>query len=771
MWSGYSEQGTGSEERGPATFAIQQPEAVRAAAAGPQATAVRGGVQGTSPGLTAQAPGLGQVQDRTMSALFKMGEEVIGKRLNAIRDEQFLRGVQEVASGKALADIANDQPWYTKIFGDTPLVEGARAYEVSTKAAQWSSTIEQSMPELRKQSPDSVPKFILGSVDKLMTGDTQADLLLRGEVLKRMPSLIERHTKEHYKYNQERISKSATEFVLASGAAFQATMANPDPATSSPESRTAAGDTAFQAFMPAPGENEASYEKRIARSTELLAERGDFHVLGLLRERGLFSNMAPDDRVRVERAINAFGDYHRTHSPEAAPFLVEAALLHEKAQNSAVTGQAYSGEQYLKDVQEVNRRYRERTGNPLDLISAPQQAQGVATAAQAVYNAQREAIERSRRALEKATTAEEKAAAKQADINMLSSAALRGELGTILSLHDAKKPVADEAFFVSFQNLKAPEGMPAQEAQAYTHNRHARLVIDNANDGYINPFVKNLYTAPLRSLPDDPTAGFDKAYVQWRTLNDHKDSQAARIGYFGADLDARLTAYDTLMKGDPSGALVNYRLAMKSETRRKELTKDEKAHVTAAIKQDIGWLGKNRLGGDLTAQGQAVVMQHMQDAAELYKATAPELGTQEIARRSLNVALANGLEVYGGYAWRAPSNEAKPLRNVLNMPETEIHAVFKEVVAERLAGAAPTSMTLLRQADVDGRANFTGFYTTSDGAASAFTFTSDDVKKIYQDPGKRATALMRERDRRTAFKQSPAGVDETKPAILFPSIR
>jgi len=131
-WNGYSEQGTGSEERGPASFALNIPGVVQSSA-GPagQAVAVQGGVRGQTAGVTATVrTEIPAYEDATSALLMKMGEKFVAKQINKRRDEQFLKGVQQAASGKALVDIVNEQPWYTKIFGDVPMVEGARSYEV-----------------------------------------------------------------------------------------------------------------------------------------------------------------------------------------------------------------------------------------------------------------------------------------------------------------------------------------------------------------------------------------------------------------------------------------------------------------------------------------------------------------------------------------------------------------------------------------------------------------------------------------------------------------
>jgi hypothetical protein len=72
------------------------------------------------------------VQDRnanaTLDVLMKVGESIMAPMLKQKKTEAYVAGMQRAMQGEAVTEIATEQPWYSKIFGDSDVVEGARAY-------------------------------------------------------------------------------------------------------------------------------------------------------------------------------------------------------------------------------------------------------------------------------------------------------------------------------------------------------------------------------------------------------------------------------------------------------------------------------------------------------------------------------------------------------------------------------------------------------------------------------------------------------------------
>lgn len=709
-WNGYSEQGTGSEERGPASFALNIPGVVQSSA-GPagQAVAVQGGVRGQTAGVTATVrTEIPAYEDATSALLMKMGEKFVAKQINKRRDEQFLKGVQQAASGKALVDIVNEQPWYTKIFGDVPMVEGARSYEVSTRASKWAAEQQLNMGKLREVSPDALPQLIIQSTDKLLTGDAAADMQFKAEVLKRLPGLIEQQTKEHYKWGQEKLRKTAADNIAATATEAQQVLSNPDPAISSPETRKAVQDRVFAAFTPPVGMDDVAAERMVVDGVIGAAEAGNWHTVGILREAGVFERLSPEKRNQLQNYIQQQANEHRTRSAAALPYNIKSALLMEEAQAGRI-----SAEQFLQRAETLNGEFSMETGNPAALISNLEAARGAGSAVQAVYNmiaAQQRAASSSSRNPE----------AERAN---LSQAALQGTLGLVMEDRGVSTQDANDAFIESFNVLKTmPNGS----------ERQARMVIDNSKFGYTNPTLKKAWASGVTNLGEEPSPAFLQTYQKWSELRKHPDSAAARTNYLGAEMDARLESYDILMRGSPESPLTNYRSAMLGPNKPKALTKDEKAMVRKLVGSSSGgswnpFANRAQFGPELNAASAELVQREVEGVVELYAGLAPQLGLEEVTKRAMSVSQANGLEVYGGYAWKGKRGQV-PLTKLADMPYNELDAALPAVLKERGADERPV---IYRLDDVGGVAQFEVVY-TKDGLFKTTTFSSEDIKDQRQ---------------------------------------
>ena len=110
---------------------------------------------GNSTKISLQTPvvGLGNMandNDPTLDLVMKVAGAVVGPALKKYQTEQYVAGMQRAASGAAVKDIVDEQPWYSRIFGDSDVVEGARAYTQQAKATETAMLMTENMQELRK---------------------------------------------------------------------------------------------------------------------------------------------------------------------------------------------------------------------------------------------------------------------------------------------------------------------------------------------------------------------------------------------------------------------------------------------------------------------------------------------------------------------------------------------------------------------------------------------------------------------------------------------
>ena len=115
---------------------------------------------------------LSQGPDPTMVLLQKMGNAILQPHLEKERTERFVQGMQQAAQGQAITEIVDEQPWYSKIFGDTHVIDGARAFSSYAKVQEEATAVEADMDNLRTKSPQEAQKYFADRIAKSQTGDS-----------------------------------------------------------------------------------------------------------------------------------------------------------------------------------------------------------------------------------------------------------------------------------------------------------------------------------------------------------------------------------------------------------------------------------------------------------------------------------------------------------------------------------------------------------------------------------------------------------------------
>jgi len=320
-WSGYSEKGQGSQERGPGTFAVQLPGGIVKAAPRPEASAgaVQMGVRGGETRDTSRsyanyrAPDIQRIapiqalpavvakNDPTADFIGKVAGERFGAMVKEAQQEAFIKGAAKAASGEAMAEIANSQPWYQSIFGDTAVVEGARAYTIKAGVARWTADHIAQMDKLAERSPDEVPTYLSESIRGYLTGDAATDQALTAELLSQVPTLVKEHTKQHYALWQKKADSAASDAITNSLALFDR-YAN---GTLEVDEQGAANimSSIEQSFALQPGMNPEAHYSRISKAVIGAAATGQFKTIAALGGLGYLDKLSPEDQVELDARL------------------------------------------------------------------------------------------------------------------------------------------------------------------------------------------------------------------------------------------------------------------------------------------------------------------------------------------------------------------------------------------------------------------------------------------------------------------------------------
>ena len=354
------------------TFAYDPLPPKEAPSAGGAAPVRAGFVQGpTQTGLIQFDPGTNRTA--AVGALLKIGAEKMAPIAKKMQEDAFLVGMQRAASGEALTSIINEQPAFTKIFGNVPLIEGARAYTAQAKAAEWASATEGKMAELRTMAPESMAQYIGDSFEQFSTGDAETDNLIRRTITEQAPAVIKHQTKEHYKYQQERAKEARIKSFTSSGQRVHEALRT-DNGMYTPEEREDLELDFVAGFQLFPGMDIDSWREDINTTVASMAQAGSFHAIRAMERNGVFVHMKTEDRIRLEAGVKKAEQAWAAEKGMAG--IQEEFLI---ARHNVQMGRA-TPEETLRWMQDKNAAYQKDTGSSVPLFDLGGQNSLVGTA-------------------------------------------------------------------------------------------------------------------------------------------------------------------------------------------------------------------------------------------------------------------------------------------------------------------------------------------------------------------------------------------------------
>lgn len=714
MWSGYSEQGRGGQERGPGAFSAQPSGVPQAYVAGQDAEGVRAGVRGGSGTPTGNVV-IPERQDKTMQTLLRLGQDALSKQFAKMEEQAFLDGWAKAASGTALDELQAEQPAWARVFGDSATVEGARAYQAQAVVDNWVVATEQRMDELRKLPPSAVPGKLYGEVDALLTGDPATDAMIRGHLFKAAVPLIKRHTKEHVGWQQAEARTARGKTFRSSAAKLEAMAAAEaqQPGTYTESDLNLARMDLMTSISPADGMNLPTWERDVVDFMAEAAAGGQFQVVRVLRETGALDKLAPDDRAKLDATIRR----------AAGPALVKVAPKFVSRLLDLQERPDASDEEIMAGLTEINAEAAALAGVPEDygqLVPFGQYDTYVAAARNAKTAAERDAARKAAASVKEHEDAVKDSLLVNADgsgvLDQFASMQ-QGEgtyrLGQLGAAGVTPKQV-QEAGFVKFQQL-SPE------------QRGAFL---SAFPGFKFDAVEAALGSWWTQATGDK-AEYSAAYAQLAQLW-AGSSEAVRGDYFTAEQNAELRDFTAAVASNvppESAFLMRKGTVQQAKGRTRPPQKDAlvKAITKYAADPQQSWLSP-----DLPDFDTALV-------ANIVGAEAvarPEYGVDDdvAAERAYGRAVSAGrFSIVGNRAVVNvdPDGARKtPLEVLTAQPPGITATAFEQLITERItaSGGDADERLVIRLPDMQGKARYMVESTDAKGRTVFAQLDSEEVK-------------------------------------------
>ena len=779
-WNGYSEKGQGSEERGPSTFTFAPPATPQAQ--GSNAVMAKAGYQ------TAQSVGglstYNEQGDKTASALFGFAETMLKPVAQEVAARKFLEGQQRAASGEALTQIVNEQPWYSKIFGPSSAVEGARQYSLDAQAAKFDAAVQTAMPTLRNTSPDELPAIIQKMSKEFQTGDQATDAQLGLRLTKVLPNLIQAHTREYYKAQQEHAYSQRFDAAQQNATSLQ--IVSQDPMASDDDKQLRQANF-LQGFVLPAGVDPESHKQFVATSLTSLAEAGQFHAVNLAINSGVMQSLSPEKRLQVERSINQFKKQHAADARDS--YAKDFAQVYDRARNDP----EYSAENVMQDYDALNDKYASLSGNDQPLVAGTTRAATAQSALAAYWQRIRQGEALQAKTAEDLASQGRVAEAQEVMDDAIGTAfKTNGYAGAKASPEFKDKDV--DRLFLRQWNVTDAEGNVDWKARSALLKHQGAFKGDGVGD-IVPVAVKVELARMVNSQGQSLNNNFIQAYGIFRDLTANRADlagQAAARAVFGSK---EFTVLDTFRRETQGKDMTNpgilaaaHAVARDPLYNPTERFTEKEAPVVDTFLQRELWGKSSKAGESLSGQqkgtwwkfgstpdkiapsAQALFKSSM---AGHYRMMVNRGVPQEDALASSSQYALNDVEMLGGYGWSRQGREVDMLTSIKRaypdkyvdkgMLADAVNSLIADVHKRNSPGELADVQIVMAPDDKDGKQNLIVTARNDDGTYMMPVYINSDM--LYQQ------ILTREKAKVNESKGAAFGPDITfKPAEGAPSI-
>jgi hypothetical protein len=595
----------------------------------------------------------------------------------------FLTGVQRAMAGEAVEDIAADQPWYSRIFGEADVVAGARAYKQEANVQNLFAGFEREMPNLRQLSVEDANKFYSERLQASMTGHTATDAAIASSFMRSLPMFEKTRVKEQYAFMQQTAAAAQSEAVLSAAARVQTAAESWQRGTMATEDYLTVEAEVADIATGAQGQPLESWQTQRLQDFKFLAESGQFHALNSFEKLGIVQNLTAAQQAEYTRVREANEAQHRVRLGKDY-----IGALYSLKNDAERPQEGWGVEETIAKAEAINTSYKLRFGVKGDLIPPELVASYGERTQQAIDAVKAHNADVLARTTKARTDGLDEAAARQVALAGISELLVTGNLNKARLAASQIKGVASDD--VDMLQLEIAKGVLADPTSKEAVRGFDMIANIGTSDQTIAPSLREslVRVANASVVEGKPTPAFDVAYAQWRGINSRSPVAAAKV--YG-DLHDRFKRYSMLAPDGMAGskgvtAAFDSSFGVNSKAKPRSFSKEEtSAWLGAAISNLTFW---NPAQYDLRPSQKEHLQRVLEPFAAAHTAT---VNMVELGDLALASARASGLQVYGGYAWMANNpnegtfrSRVQGVRKDVTIPEgTEFDQYLADFIADR----------------------------------------------------------------------------------------
>lgn len=690
--------------------------------------------------------------DPTAALLMKAGEDILNKQLDQARSAEFVQGMQRAMSGEAILEVKDSVPWYAKLFGDTPVIEGARAYTAQDTVNKTLARETANIKGIASMDAVSAGKHFAGVMQGALTGDSATDAIVMKGMTEQMPALMKAQAKANYAFNQGK-ARQALSSSMASGAKalqeFGEMYASDQVSEKDMKTRA---EQFVMSVLPPDGIDEESYQKTVTETMLGMAGNGQFHAIEALRSTGITRALTNEQANRVDKAVES----NATRLRDRYAFQYSRTIAEIKS-DAANPPAGQTPAQLNERIQRANGAFQKLTGSPVGLFTSDQTADMLAGNFNAFKAEEVRQQNRMQTLADRNATAGAKAAAAEETATVVRGMVSSGDWAL------AKKLPGVSGDDVDLQVYKMAKDQP-QAASIFLRDAWAK--------GNTSTLIAEEIQAPLnlaagefsRNPTSPPPDSFFEAVTAYREMSLAGGPGFANA-YFGEHAKAMSYANymlkDNVLRNPNAPAIYQQAMRAKDFRGEKLSAKEQAALVAKVTSEGSSWLPEF-LGG--TALREDAVRFLSADVSEgVSQWMAAGMTKDEATALSINDALGTGsgsarAEVLGGYYIpRTPGSSQERLSDLMEggngkpytaIPEETRGEIFSRFLTEAVKlPPDPGTTKIHRLPDVAGTPQFVVDAIDKDGKTTIRTFTGDQLQTFSALQNKKMRAPLPERVR------------------------
>ena len=668
-------------------------------------------------------------QDPTAALLLKVGNDILTRKMDEQRTVKFVEGMQQAMNGAAITDVVESVPWYARLFGDTPVIEGARAYTASSKVNGAVADAAANMHKIESMSGPEAARHFSGMVNSNLTGDAGTDTVIMKGMTEQLPGLMKAQAKAHYGYGQKKAMTALSGNMTSAADAVQSfgRMLSEDKVNDA--DMGVMKDMFLESIKPPVGIDEENYTKTLFGNMQTMAARGQFHAIEALRTSGVMQAFTPEQATRLESSYLSAATKHRDNY--AAAYVLDIASL----KSDASTGVEGVTPKMMSDrIDAMDAKYRRATGSPVGLFSSDQKADMLNGTFGAIKAAHLKAAAYAERAAAAGTTA----SAKAADAALLESTVtghiINGEFPALGVMAGVSTDMIDRSF------LNVIRDTPAM--------KEALMNQGWVKGAYVNGVIKEQLQSSLRLSTGSgvPTNEWYKSVADFEQMRGLPDGLAMAGAYYGVHA-AGLQRASTMLSGQgighpQSGLIFQAVLGGSQATKRDALNEKERTQLMKDV-VNLNDSAVVRMFTGATALRQdtlQLVGQVAAESTENWRGT--DLTDKEATKMGLTEAIRSGqVEIIGGFGIKnfdGQRNGKAPesLKDLASkggkyIPSGSADGYFRRFMHEQKGIPTGGNVKLYRKGESAGTSQYSVTW-MDDGEVGQYNFTAAEWQSYAQ---------------------------------------